>query len=459
MPTKNLIILVGKDLGLKGNDSDYVILCPGVTFENLPYMTSDEYDRQVPVEVTDRLPGVKYVEYYDKDGDGVLDSIVAVFEKGVTEEEKAQLYFSFPWYSSRGLLIELQARPADLVIDPEDSTRVSWVVKSNVTLASGLTSISSEVPAATLYVYYEVLGRTFVSEESVAIKDRMAPVIVGAALHYGDDGDRDTLVVTFSEPVDYSILKGKDFFSYIHGKDTIDLYPARIQWAADGLSAQLLLNDNVDGIIPGDSLMIIKGDDSSIKDVLGNVSGDTPAPVVISGILSHLVESVNMGTFDPGNEELREVNSISLSYVQNTMRTADMRESGNLGHLISLGERFVPQLIDGASVNSDGQYDPSVLDALDPSKVLITFSVSYYDNLGQYVNDTTLTVACDSPKFGGNCLDTDKKVFVNWNYKDLACWFVGTGVYIVQFKLVVRYESKKIEEEMRDKWGVRRKTK
>jgi hypothetical protein len=29
----------------------------------------------------------------------------------------------------------------------------------------------------------------------------------------------------------------------------------------------------------------------------------------------------------------------------------------------------------------------------------------------------------------------------------------------VQFKLVVRYESKKIEEEMRDKWGVRRKTK
>ena len=457
MPTKNLIILVGKDLGLKGKDQDYVSLCPGVTFENLPYMTSDEYDRQVTVKVTDRLPGVKYVEYYDNDGDGVLDSIVAVFEDGISEAEKAQLYFSFPWYSSRGLLIELQAQPGDLVIDPKDSTRVSWSVKSNVNLASGLTSISSTVPAANLYVYYEVMGNTFVSEQSVAIKDKMAPVIVGAALHYGDDDDADTVVVTFSEPVNYIELQGKDFFSYIHGKDTIDLYPSQIRWSADGLSASLILRDDLDGIIPGDSLMIVHGEKTSIKDALGNISSDTPAPVVISGILSHLVQSVNMGTFDPTNEELREVNSISLSYVQNTMRTADMRENGNLGHLISLGERFVPQLVDGANVNADGEYDPSVLDALDPSKVLITFSVSYYDNLGQYVNDTTLTVACDSPKFGGNCLNTDKKVFVNWNYKDHAGRFVGTGVYIVQFKLVVRYESKKIEEEMLDKWGVRRK--
>ena len=91
--------------------------------------------------------------------------------------------------------------------------------------------------------------------------------------------------------------------------------------------------------------------------------------------------------------------------------------------------------------------------------MFVNFSVSYFDNQGQYVTDTTFNIPCNSPAFGTNqnCLTTDKKVFVNWNYKDHTGRLVGAGVYIVQFKLVVRYKQKKIQEEMRDKWGVRRK--
>ena len=124
---------------------------------------------------------------------------------------------------------------------------------------------------------------------------------------------------------------------------------------------------------------------------------------------------------------------------------------------MQLGERFVPQLLDRAQVSADGSYDPSVLDSLKPEDVYISFIVNYFDHLGQYVNDTIITVPCESPKFGGNCLETDKKVFVNWNFKDHKGRFVGTGVYNVQFKMVVRYEDKKIVEEIKDKWGVRRK--
>ena len=83
--------------------------------------------------------------------------------------------------------------------------------------------------------------------------------------------------------------------------------------------------------------------------------------------------------------------------------------------------------------------------------------MNYFDHLGQYVNDTVITVPCNSPKFGGNCLETDKKVFVNWNFKDHKGRFVGTGIYNVQFKMIVRYENRKIEEQIKDKWGVRRK--
>ena len=90
------------------------------------------------------------------------------------------MHFTFPWYSSRGLLIDLEAQPANLVIDAKDPSRVGWSVQSNTTLKSGLTSVSSSL-SATLYIYYDVLSNTFVSEQTSAIEDKMALVITTAS--------------------------------------------------------------------------------------------------------------------------------------------------------------------------------------------------------------------------------------------------------------------------------------
>ena len=455
LPAKNLIILVGDSLGLNGR-TDFVTLAPGASFHNLSYIATSEYERQVPVTVTDRYPAAETVEYFDTDGDGKLDSIAVRFKSKVTAEEVENFYFSFPWYSSRGLLMELQAQPRDLILSA-DGKSVGWIVKSNVNVASGLTSIGSEIPAATLYTYYDVFGNTFVVQQTVAIVDKMAPVVVSASLRYGDS--RDTLSVSFSEPVDYSSLVGNDFFAYIHGKDTIDIRPSRMLWSADGKTVRLVLRESTDGIVPGDSLLVLRGAKSAIADIYGNKTIENASPVVIGGLLGKLVESVNMGSYDPEKYITSTLNSVSISYVPNRTRTSDLRDEGTLGHLISLGERFVPQLIDGARLDADGNYDAAVLDSIDPGDVFVNFSVSYFDNLGQYVTDTTFNIPCNSAAFGEgrNCLTTDKKVFVNWNYKDHSGRLVGSGVYIVEFKLVVRYKQKKVQEEMRDKWGVRRK--
>lgn len=457
LPTKNTLILVGDSLALNGS-TDYVTLAPGASFENLSFIATAEYERRVPVTVVDRYPSANLVEYYDVDGDGSMDSVVVRFSSKVTAADIENFYFSFPWYSSRGLLIELQALPRDLVLS-EDGMSVGWRVRSNVNVASGLTSIGMDIPAATLYTYYDIFGNTFVSSQTVAIADKMAPVIVAASLHYGESDKRDTLTVTFSEPVDYSSLSGKDFFAYIHGKDTIDLNPSKMLWNADGKSVRLVLVESTDGIVPGDSLIVVRGKKSAIADTYGNESVENASPVVIGGLLGKMVESVKMGFYDPEKYVSSTLNSVSISYVSNQTRTSDLRDEGTLGHLISLGERFVPQLIDGAKLDADGNYDPAVLDSINPEDVFVNFSVSYFDNLGQYVTDTTFNIPCNSPAFGAsqNCLTTDKKVFVNWNYKDHTGRLVGSGIYIVEFKLVVRYKQKKVQEEMRDKWGVRRK--
>ena len=73
------------------------------------------------------------------------------------------------------------------------------------------------------------------------------------------------------------------------------------------------------------------------------------------------------------------------------------------------------------------------------------------------MKDKNIMVMCNSAQLGGNCLSAEQKVFVNWNFKDHTGRFVGSGIYMVQFKMVVRYEKKEIKEEIKDKWGVRRK--
>ena len=458
MPTRNMVILVGAKMGLKGENLDSVSLHPQVQFTNLRYLTSDEYEREVPVTVVDRLPSVVDVEYRDEDGDGVLDHIVTNFSEPLTAKEKEMVYATFPWYSDRGLMIQLQAQPSDMKFDGKDSTRLVWEVHSTTPIAKGVTSISESLPNATIYSYYDVLGQTFVSEEAAPLVDKMSPVVSGVTLSYGKKAD--TLIVYFSEIIKYKDLKGNDFFSYIHGRDTIDINPKAIDWAPDGLSAKLIIDGSVSTILPGDSLMVVKGQKSVIKDNFGNIAGEKPSPVVIAGLLNHLVESTNMGTFDSKDEELMQtLSSVNLRYMPSSTTKEDMEKEGALGQLVQLGERFVPQLLDRAQISADGTVDPSVLDSLDPEKVFITFVVNYYDHLGQYVNDTTILVPCNSPKFGGNCLVSDQKLFVNWNFRDHRGRFVGTGVYTVQFKMVVRYEKKKIEEEIKDKWGVRRSKK
>ncbi|WP_176421921.1 hypothetical protein [Fibrobacter sp. UWH1] len=466
MPTKDIVILVAKTFDLKGGKKDSVSLYPNVTFSSLPYITSDEYDREIPVTVTDRFASAKNSEYWDTDGDGVLDQIVTVFDKKLTAADLESVYMSFPWYSSRGLLIQLQAQPGELRIDPKDSTRVIWDVHAATPLASGVTSIREDLPEATIYTYYSVFNETFVNEETVPPVDKMSPVVSQAFLSYGSKAD--TLIVTFSEPILTKNLKGEDFFSYIHGGKTIELDPMRMEWSSDGYSVKLILDGGVSTIMPGDSLIVRKGAKDAIKDNYGNVAGDDPQPVIIGGLLNHLVEATNMGTFDANDDRvvdedgdksytLQTVSSVNLRYVPGSTTKEDLQKEGALGQLVQLGERFVPQLLDRAQVGVDGSYDPSVLDSLKPEDVYISFIVNFFDHLGQYVNDTIITVPCNSPKFGGNCLETDKKVFVNWNFKDHNGRFVGTGVYNVQFKMVVRYENKKIEEEIKDKWGVRRK--
>lgn len=168
----------------------------------------------------------------------------------------------------------------------------------------------------------------------------------------------------------------------------------------------------------------------------------------MQGGLNQIVQSSNMGTLSTARmDSVAKLGAMSVQFLNQAIRASDLREQGKVGQLVELGQRFLPQLVEQSRVNKD---------SLDPKDVSIAISAYYFDNHGQYVTDTVLVVECAHPLFGGNCLDTDQKLFIDWNFKDSRGRFVGSGVYVANFSLFVRYENVTIREERIEKVGVRR---
>jgi len=449
LPGKRLVILESTSYVLTGHDS--IQLHELASFDNLPYIVDEEYNRKVPVQVITRVPALVNAGtgYFDSNGDGIMDSVVFQFSDSVTADQVAMLNFTVPWYSYRGLLIQLMPQPSDLVIDPNDHTKVIWKVQSNVQLQSGLTTIPSNLPSAEVYINYPILGTTFTERRDFVMIDYMAPAITGAHLRYSQDND--TLKVTFSEPVNYGSITRKDIFKYVHGKDTLILRPQNLIWSSDSLSVSVVLNHGqIDQIIPGD-LLVLRGDGiqgALVSDGAGNVHQSDTKGFLVQGGLNQLIQLSNMGSLTTARmDSLAKLGAMSVEWVDQSQRSSDMRNQGKVGQLIELGQRFLPQLVDQSGVSAD---------SLKASDVSIAVSTYYFDNAGQYVTDTVMVIPCNHPAFGGNCLTTDKKLFIDWNFKDSHGRYVGTGVYIANFTLYVRYQRVTIKEQSLDKVGVRR---
>ncbi len=448
-PGRRIVLLESMDLDITGKD--YVQLHELASFLNLPFIVEEEYSRQVPVTVIDRLPALASAgEYYDSNGDGVMDSVVFVFSSAITEEQKAMLNFTIPWQSYRGRTIQLMPDPSAWVIDPQDPTRISWVVQSNVDLRDDLTQPPSSLPNAELFIEYPVFAEEFVEHRILTMQDKMAPVIVEAKITYASSAD--TLLLRFSEPVDADQMTRKDIFLLVHGNDTLVLEPQSLDWSSDGLSVKIALwTGDSKPVTPGD-LIIVRGDapeGAILLDQQGNGPLSNQKPVLIEGSLKHLVASSNFGRLSQARmDSTARLSSMSVNWVNPGVRTDDLQKQGRVGQMVELGQRFLPQLVDRANVS---------VDSLNPEDVSVIVSTYYFDNLVQYVTDMLFELPCNHPTyFDGNCLQTNKKLFIDWNYQDNTGRFVGTGVYVANFHLFVRYKNVSIEEQRLEEIGVKR---
>jgi hypothetical protein len=464
---KDVLVFEDNDYLLLGNNKDSLSLYPGLSLTNLPYIVSQEFNRKVPVTVIDRVPQANGDHgYYDSDGDGTMDSVVVQFADTITADMLQWMDFVVPWYTESNRIIYLNPSSDDLIIDPADPTKVSWKVVSQEPLKSNLTSVPEQLPASKLNIKYPIPQLKSVDRRTLDLADKMPPSLVNGKLKYATGEDKyDTLRIQFTEKVSIKNPNGTmDFLQYYHANgDTLTLRMHSITLSEDARFADILVRrGDPNGLFPGDSVFLAciscqENGKTFIQDMEGNVIQENSASISVDGSLTHLVETTKMGSFDPDDPALQEVASITISTVPSFTRSVDLEAQGEMGHLIELGGRFMPQLLQQIASNrgiTDEEAKQTLRDSLNPEKVRVAVQAYYFDHNGQFVTDLSKTIPCTAQEFDGNCLTTDKKLFLKWNYKSKENRFVGSGVYVVNFKVLIRYDGAKVEEEMQERWGV-----
>jgi hypothetical protein len=443
---KNVVLLEVSGINPSGNS--VLSLKPGASFENMPFIVKEEFDREIPVATMERLPALSDNNgYYDSNSDGVMDSIAVRFEQPLTADQIPFLNFTFPWYLESNRIVYLQPGSSDLIWNPEDPNVVSWKVPAGTNLKQGLTRVNPAVAAASLFISYPILEMNVVEQRTIAMLDNISPVILDAKILVTGD-DFDTLYISFSEPINADAIGDGVLFIYNDGKVDRNLPVVDLIWNADRTQLKVVVRHDEYSVLPGDIIRLAgsNGSSSPIVDLSGNAPSDLNPGILVEGDLSRIVETIRRGEFQSDDPDLKTVAAVTMAFAPGHTRARDLEAEGQLGHLIELGQRFMPQLSEQVGEKN-----------LDPEKVQVSYAVQYYDHLGQFVADTVVNIPCTHPEFEGNCLTSDKKIFIKWNFKSSNGRFVGTGVYISKLRLLVRYRGNELEEELIDRWGVRRK--
>jgi hypothetical protein len=381
--------------------------------------------------------------FFDLDADGTLDHITLSFEEPLTPDQLELLALDFTWKDSNDQVISLRPRPADMEIDPTDSTKVLWDIPSHIDIQKMLTSIEDDsYGQGRLIRTYMVRGEIRKDTLDINMLDKMAPVIVSAWIgpELSEERRGDTLRVVFSEPIDIQGSDDRDFLRFYMGGAVRSFALESPVWGNDNRELQVfaapgtLLSQRPN---PGDSLRVVPGT-TGLSDVEGNFFGENSRWTLMVGNPRVLIQYSSLVSRDLNKEnEDRDPITVEFMDPENTNIYA-LNAQGRMGHLLDLG--LVPEL------NGDGEI------AIEDVK--IDYEVRYYTNIGGYVAGRSGSIGCDDPGFEGNCFTNRKKIFIAWNLKAHNGRKVGNGAYVVKLYLLVRGLKEDYERQTIYNWGV-----
>jgi fibro-slime domain-containing protein len=412
------------------------------------------------------VPLAKTGSIYDRNGDGVPDSIFIPFEFDALHEHDLDViawnFGSKDWHEYVSLDdIERMVKNDSTVAITADSLIDS--------VFTGASNVIVEGNFRYHYTYLDAAsGSTQESETLFAkIQDKIGAIMLEKPMLKLISDNMVKVTVQLSEGCDNSSLDSPLFIELKDKSDNV-VDPSKykvVSAAPRGLSDyyDLMFQKSPDLITPevGFKIRLMPG---VLPDMNGNtpheknpwrrIEGEQPLETERPKVVT-----INPGMFTEDNPWPGDTNDVIPIRVEDTLTLKQIiQQEGLPGVLVKfqLNDYATTQVFDAGNVKPGTPEYEAIL-----SKVKVKWDIEFFSSLGQYVNWVKGEFACnDKSIFGTDCIQNAGNMFFEWDAMSDKKRMVGTGVYIAKFKFKI-FSDKEImakgEETFR--FGIRRNDK
>lgn len=427
--------------------------CPDGILTAADGVPTSKNNQEVPVQNAGRI----YVDndkngFYDRDGDGRMDSTSLGFETPITEADLKKMDITFYWLDNDGELVAIKPNLADLTIseggtllgfalDPEKYdikkmlTGIDKSYSKDGEIEYGYASISNKVT---------VEGKESEEEMLYGMNDYMAPVISSTFLNPESFQmmEPDKFKITFSEAMDQKNVNLSDncLAFYVDGQ-WVHFSLSSSEWSEDSRELTLFMEageDLASRMNPADSVRF-DNFTSGLVDKKGNRVSELAPAVMVEGDPRVIMKTNSFADLNKAEELSDRVKPFTIEHVKDAKQASDQ---SSLGVLMDIGYSTIMQN------DSNGQSVPNMED------IGLHWELYVYTNIGNYVGGASGSIACDDEFFDGNCLDNPDKLYVRWNMRADNGRRVGAGIYLAKFRVKVYGAKSDFKVERIFRWGI-----
>ena len=381
------------------------------------------------------VPFASLGEAFDRNGDGVLDSISVVFNKPFGETIPDTIAWTFgsdDWHTVASV------PSVTALMQGEQSLSIYADSLQNVAFTGG----SKELYQGSFRYHYTYMDKetgqmTQLSLDGLAIEDRIGAILLEKPIVKPISATVNKLTVYISEATQANLLNGMAFLEFRDkAGELIDpslfavlsVSPTRTSNYYD-----VLYQKTSDNVVLPDVGFMVRLVPGVLQDLNGNVPHVNNPWRRIEGEQRVGVETPGVVAVDPMNwtpEKWPYQADVAPVRVDVSKKLDDViAERGLPGELITFDLSEVAKTL---LLNSDEPRE-TVL-----AKAKIKWEVEYFSTLGQFVNAQNGSVACnDKAVFGTDCVDNPGNVFLMWDAHTAKGRWVGTGVYIAKLKFKI----------------------
>jgi hypothetical protein len=380
------------------------------------------------------VPFANLGEAYDRNGDGVLDSIAVVFNKPFDETIPDTVAWSFgseDWHTIAS------AQSVALLMQDEKSL----AIYGDSLLSNVFTGDAKEPYQGSFRYHYTYMDKetgqmTQLSLDGLAIEDRMGAILTDKPLVKPVMENVNKLTVYISEATQGDLLNGMQFLEFKDkAGELVD--PSMISVVSVSPNKKsnyydVLFQKRDNTILPDVGFMVrlvpgvlpdLNGNLPHVNNPWRRIEGEQRVNMETPGVVA-----INPADFTPETWPYEE--DVVPVRVDVSKKLEDIiAERGLPGELIKFDLSEVGKSL---LLNSDEPREVVL------SKAKIKWEVSYFSNLGHYVNSEKGEVLCSDKKvFGTDCVDRPGNVLLEWNAHTNKGRWVGTGIYIAKLKFKI----------------------